>query len=186
MWAVRSYNYTQVKALIVFVPSFSCSFSNMLQDKSVQFCLSAGIVSLLVGGTFAAKSVFLVDNEMEAKTEFASKNWYLDGNSIQKYPNDIEKLAFNYIDRIAKLPENKAWCGIDREISLVLAKAQSLNLLKVNNFDRGSADIVISLPESKPAIVNMRLYVDRTKSPAPKQANANGAETWCIANGMSK
>jgi hypothetical protein len=132
----------------MLIPVFS-RVSNMLQDKSFQFCLSAGIVSLLVGGTFAAKSVFLVDNDVEATTEFATKNWYLDAESIQKYPQNIEKLAFNYIDRISKLPENKAWCGIDREISLVLAKAKSLNLLEVNNFDRGKADIVIKLLQSR-------------------------------------
>jgi hypothetical protein len=154
----------------------------MLQNKSIQFCLSAGIVSLLVGGTLAAKSVFLVENDLEAKTEFAGKNWYVDTAALQKYPQDIEKLAFNYVDRLSKLPENKAWCGSNREISLVLAKAKSLNLLQVNNFDKGTADIVIELPHSQPAIKNMRLYVDKQATSQP----GAGGDIWCIATGTSK
>jgi hypothetical protein len=155
----------------------------MLHDKILQGWLSIGIVGLLVGGTFAAKSVFLVDNDLEAKTEFNIKDWRIDDKSLHKYSYEVEKLAYNYVERLSKLPEQKAWCSSAREVSLVLAKAKSLQLIEVNNFTQGKADILVKLPNQIPPIKNLHLYIapqHRGNSLPPQ------TETWCISSGLSK
>jgi esterase/lipase len=155
----------------------------MLYDKILQGWLSIGIVGLLVGGTFAAKSVFLVDNDLEAKTEFNIKDWRIDNKSLHKYAYEVEKLAYNYVERLSKLPEQKAWCSSAQEISLVLAKAKNLQLIEVNNFTKGKADILVKLPNQNPPIKNLHLYIaPQSRENNPKQQN----ETWCIASGLSK
>ncbi|WP_310425725.1 hypothetical protein [Chamaesiphon sp. VAR_48_metabat_135_sub] len=72
----------------------------MIHHNNFSHWLSTGIICLLVGGTFAAKTVFLVDNDMESQTEFSGKNWQLDRKNAQKYTDKIERLAFQYIDRL--------------------------------------------------------------------------------------
>lgn len=150
----------------------------MIHTQGFSQCLSAGIICLLVGGTFAAKSVFLVDNESEHQAELNSQNWHLDAASIQADVGGVEKLAYNYIDRLTQLPDRKAWCGSSAEISLVLAKAKGLNLIEVNNLARGKADIIVKLPVAqsiqpkKLQPRNLRLYINpATSSP----------ESWCIS-----
>jgi hypothetical protein len=161
----------------------------MIYRNSFSHCLSAGIICLLVGGTLAAKTVFLVDNDLESQTELKStQQWPAAARSLthssQKYTGDVEKLAYSYIDRLTQLPDQKAWCGSSQEISLVLAKAKSLHLIELNNLTQGKADIIVKLPriDGKHAIQtqasaplgNLRLYVN--------QANQGSTgESWCIA-----
>jgi hypothetical protein len=155
----------------------------MIYSKIIQGWLSISIVGLLVGGTLAAKSVFLVDNELEAQTEFSGKDWRVDAKAWHQYSNEVEKLVYKYVDRLGKLPEQKAWCSSAQEVSLVLAKAKSLQLIEVNNFDRGKADILVKLPNRTPPIKNLHLYVD----PQNRSNSANNqSQTWCIASGTSK
>ncbi len=153
----------------------------MIHTQGFSQCLSAGIICLLVGGTFAAKSVFLVDNELEHRAEFSARSWHLDAASIQAEVGGVEKLAYNYIDRLTQLPDRKAWCGSSQEISLVLAKAKSLQLIEVTNLTPGKADIVVKLPHSqsiqpkKLQPKNLRLYIN------PVNPATNAAQSWCIS-----
>jgi uncharacterized protein YaiL (DUF2058 family) len=155
----------------------------MIQDKIVPGWLSIGIVGLLVGGTFAAKSVFLVDNDLETKTEFNIKDWRIDRQSLNRYAYEVEKLAYNYVERLSQLPEQQAWCSSAQEISLVLAKAKNLQLIEVNNFTKGKADILVKLPDRIPPIKNLHLYVAPQSRDSTRQ---QGQETWCIASALSK
>ena len=152
----------------------------MIYTNGFSQWLSAGIICLLVGGTLAAKTVFLVDNELEQQAELNSQNWHFAADSVQSNAGRIEKLAYKYIDRLTQLPEQKAWCGSAQEISLVLAKAKSLHLIEVNNLTQGKADLIVKLPNSAIQTAsqqpkNLRLYLN----PA---AQGNGAgESWCIS-----
>jgi hypothetical protein len=143
--------------------------------------LSAGIICLLVGGTLAAKTVFLVDNELEHQAELNSQNWLLAAGSAPIDGRGIEKLAYTYIDRLTQLPERKAWCGSAQEISIVLAKAKSLRLIEVNNLTQGKADLIVKLPNAQviqsvtQQPKNLRLYVN------PAAAPDRSGESWCIA-----
>jgi hypothetical protein len=150
--------------------------------------LSVGTICLLVGGTLAAKAVFLVDNELETQAKLNAANWQLDSPSVRKYTGDIEQLSRTYIDRLSKLPDSQSWCGSAREISLVLAKANSLKLIELSHIAQGKANIAIE-PQldklSKKSIAvgrmkNLHLYVN----PAPQGENA--AESWCIGAKVKK
>ena len=59
--------------------------------------LSTGFICLLIGGTIAAKMVFLVDEDLEIKTKFAGKSWQLNSQSIKKYATDLEKSSRQYL-----------------------------------------------------------------------------------------
>jgi hypothetical protein len=158
----------------------------MIYHNGFSHWLSAGIICLLVGGTLAAKTVFLVDNELESKTEFSGENWQLNPESVQKYTNNIEKLAYQYIDRLTQLPDRQAWCGSASEISMVLAKAKSLNLIELNNLAAGKADIIVKIPTNKVIQTdrrlipnkNLHLYIN------PTLQSDRSVESWCIAAGI--
>jgi hypothetical protein len=149
----------------------------MIYRNGVSHWLSAGIICLLVGGTLAAKTVFLVDNELENQTEFSSKNWQLSPESAQKYTSNIEHLAYQYIDRLTHLPTRKAWCGSASEIAIVLAKAKSLNLIEVDRLTAGKADITVKLPTSQ-LNRQLHLYIN------PAVSADRSVESWCIAGGI--
>jgi hypothetical protein len=150
--------------------------------------LSVGTICLLVGGTLAAKAVFLVDNDLETQAKLNAANWQLDAPSVRKYTGDIENLSRTYIDRLSKLPDNQSWCGSAREISLVLAKANSLKLIELDRVSQGKADIAVkpqldklakkSIPVGR--MKNLHLYVN----PAPQSEDA--AESWCIGAKVKK
>lgn len=149
--------------------------------------LSVGTICLLVGGTLAAKAVFLVDNELETQAKLNAANWQLDAPSVRKYTGDIEQLTRTYIDRLSKLADNQSWCGPAREISLVLAKANSLKSIELHDLSQGKANIVIKPPEHKSSkqsipgrVKNLHLYVN----PAPQSDET--AETWCIGAKVKK
>jgi hypothetical protein len=149
--------------------------------------LSVGTICLLVGGTLAAKAVFLVDNDLETQAKLNAANWQLDAPSVRKYTGDIEKLSRTYIDRLSKLSNTQSWCGSSREISLVLAKANSLKLIELSHLSQGKADIAVKPPEHKLSkqsipgrVKNLHLYVN----PAP-QSDDTG-ESWCIGAKVKK
>ncbi len=149
--------------------------------------LSVGTICLLVGGTLAAKAVFLVDNDLETQAKLNAANWQLDAPSARKYTGDIEKLSRTYIDRLSKLSDTQSWCGPAREISLVLAKANSLKLIELNHLSQGKADIAVKPQQhnlSKPSIPlqvkNLHLYVN----PAPQSEDS--IESWCIGAKVKK
>ncbi len=150
--------------------------------------LSVGTICLLVGGTLAAKAVFLVDNDLETQAKLNAASWQLDAPSVRKYTGDIEQLSRTYIDRLSKLPESQSWCGSAREISLVLAKANSLKLIELNHLAPGKADIAVKPPLDKLSkksipvgrMKNLHLYVN----PAPQSADTG--ESWCIGAKVKK
>ena len=74
----------------------------MIHNNNFSHWLLTGIVCLLVGGTFAAKTVFLVDNDLENQTEFSGKNWQLDRKNARRYTDKIERFAVQYIDRLRR------------------------------------------------------------------------------------
>jgi hypothetical protein len=149
--------------------------------------LSVGTICLLVGGTLAAKAVFLVDNDLETQAKLNAANWQLDAPSVRKYTGDIENLTRTYIDRLSKLADNQSWCGSAREISLVLAKANSLKSIELHHLSQGKANIVIKPPQHKSSkqsipgrVKNLHLYVN----PAPHDEDP--VESWCIGAKVKK
>jgi hypothetical protein len=99
----------------------------MSNINSFSRLLSIGTICLLIGGTIAAKTVFLVDNDLETKSKLNAANWRLDANSARKYTEDLQKFSRPYLERFSQFSQQSSWCESAREISLVLAEANLLN-----------------------------------------------------------
>jgi hypothetical protein len=134
--------------------------------------LATGFFCLLVGGTLAAKTVFLVDDNLEIKTKFAGQSWQLNSQSIKKYAADLEVSSRHYLQPwLAKL---------DRE-STHLVKQASDNLanrdwcVSIPSFlassvpDNNSNSLAIAHPKAK--------KLDRQHS-LPAQPAAE--RRWCF------
>ncbi len=89
--------------------------------------LSIGTICLLIGGTIAAKTVFIVDNDLETQAKLNGANWRLDADSASKYTGDIEKFSRPYLNQLSQFSQQSSWCESAREISLVLAQANMLD-----------------------------------------------------------
>jgi hypothetical protein len=61
------------------------------EKKSSNGWLCVAVICLLASGTFGAKVLLLVDNDLELKTKFAGKSWQLDKQSLQKYADDFDR-----------------------------------------------------------------------------------------------
>ncbi len=70
-----------------------------MNDRYSQWLL-VGIICLLASGTLAAKVVFLVDNDLETKTESSIEHWQPDRQSLHHYLDRLEKFTAKYL----KLP----------------------------------------------------------------------------------
>jgi hypothetical protein len=99
----------------------------MSNINSFSRLLSIGTICLLIGGTIAAKTVFIVDNDLESQAKLNPANWRLDANSARKYTEDIEKFSRPYLERFSQFSQQSSWCESAREISLVLAEANLLD-----------------------------------------------------------
>jgi hypothetical protein len=62
-----------------------------IEKKSSNGWLSVAVICLLASGTFGAKLLLLVDNDLELKTKFAGKSWQLDKQSLRKYADDFDR-----------------------------------------------------------------------------------------------
>ncbi len=99
----------------------------MSNINSFSHLLSIGTICLLIGGTIAAKTVFLVDNDLETQAKSNAANWRLDADSAREYTGDLEKFSRPYLDRFSQFSQQSSWCESAREISLVLARANMLD-----------------------------------------------------------
>jgi hypothetical protein len=104
------------------------------EKKSSNGWLSVAVICLLASGTFGAKVLLLVDNDLELKTKFAGKSWQLDKQSLKKYADDFDRFitessiepigrslqqeSMQMVDRAnAALSEPKNWCIPTSEIA---------------------------------------------------------------------
>ena len=67
-----------------------------MNDKYARWYL-VGFICLLASGTLAAKSVFLVDNELESKIESRIEHWQLERQSLREYTDRLKKIITEYI-----------------------------------------------------------------------------------------
>jgi hypothetical protein len=110
------------------------------EKKSSNGWLSIAVICLLASGTFGAKVLLLVDNDLELKTKFAGKTWQLDKQSLKKYADDIDRFitessieplgaslqqeSIQMIDRAnAALSEPKTWCLPTSEIAAMFKQS---------------------------------------------------------------
>ena len=77
--------------------------------------LSWGFICLLIGGTIAARNVFLVDNDLEIKTKFAGQSWQLNSQSVKKSATDFSIASRQYLQPL--------WTNLAQKSTHLLSEA---------------------------------------------------------------
>lgn len=160
--------------------------------KSTSYWLSIGIIGLLVGGTIAAKHVFLVDEDIEITTKFSGKSWQISSQSLRKYAADIDRFTHDYLDPVGAqigqqsqqlidragdaLAERKDWCIPRPQFSNTSAHPQELNSTESER-----------LNTDKPKTRSSKLSAQLKKDLAANQPNVDrSSQDWCITTGTKK
>lgn len=164
--------------------------------KSSLDWLSLGFICLLVGGTIGAKTLLLIDNDLEIKTKFSGKTWQLNSQSIEQYVNLIEKFASQQLHPLGEevrqqssqiiartgdaLASQQDLCISTSQFSTVLAHAKSLNPVAVDHPTPTKADLPPAAPNRKVLPISRSIP---TKNPV--QTNPVDRD-WCITTGVKK
>jgi hypothetical protein len=94
-----------------------------LLSRPLNFALTVASGTLLICGTFAAKTVFLVDHSLDRQIDFLQEIAHLESNTAT---TSIDKLALGSVDYLRDLKTN--WCSSPTGIKTVLAKGIGMGL----------------------------------------------------------
>jgi hypothetical protein len=142
------------------------------KPKNSSDWLSWGFICLLIGGTLAAKNVFLVDNDLEIKTKFAGQSWQLNSQSVKKYATDFSIASRQYLQPL--------WTNVAQQSTHLLSEANDA-LTNRQNWCVSIANF--SLPENNSS--SLHSHGDSTKTsktdrqqlqPVPPAAERR----WCL------
>jgi hypothetical protein len=160
--------------------------------------LSLGFICLLVGGTVGAKTLLLVDNDLEIKTKFSGKTWQLDSQSIRQYVNSLEKFTYQKLNPLGAelqqqsthlfnragdaLSEGKDLCVSKSQVSTILTKAKILTPSdESSTIDKAKTPVKPTTSKVSPS---------SPSSTATKNQPTPTADTidrdWCISIGNKK
>jgi hypothetical protein len=135
--------------------------------KSYSKYLLLGFICLLIGGTFGAKTLLLVDNDLEIKTTFAGKSWQLDSQSIRKYASGSEKFVAQYLNPIGK--------KLHQESNQLLVRASNVRINRQDlcNFTSKFSTVIDSSTQT--------ITGKSSNSKVVKTANP-ALPSWCVTN----
>jgi hypothetical protein len=169
----------------------------MSAKKGSLYWLSIGTICLLVGGTIAAKSVLLVDEDIEITTKFSGKSWQLNSQSLRKYATDLDRLTHQYIDPVGTqlgqqsnqlitktgdaLAERKDWCIPKVQFSSITAKTKDFNPFAS---DSPTVDKNSGAKPSKDKVSQPFSRSNNNKSTQPQADRSS--QDWCITTGTKK
>jgi hypothetical protein len=140
------------------------------EPKSSFDWLSTGFICLLVGGTIAAKMVFLVDDDLEIKTKFGGTSWQLNSQSIKKYATDLERSSSQYLQPL--------WATTQQ---------QSSHLIEQTSNALASQNLCVSIPKSLD--IHSKIDLNPTTSKTERQKSSSkqpattsdlAAQSWCL------
>jgi hypothetical protein len=143
------------------------------EKKSSNGWLCVAVICLLASGTFGAKVLLLVDNDLELKTKFAGKSWQLDKQSLQKYADDFDRFISS--DLIKPIG-----ASIQQESTQLLNQATTA-LSEPQNWCIPTSDLG--------AIFNQSNNSTAAKPPittAKKNDRNRGAKDFCVTNSDRK
>ena len=92
--------------------------------------LSTGFICLLIGGTIAAKMVFLIDDDLEIKTKFAGKSWQLNSQSVKKEIANLEISTRQYLQPLWANIQQQSHHSIDRMGNALASQNWCVNVPK--------------------------------------------------------
>jgi hypothetical protein len=160
--------------------------------KSPLYWLSIGIIGLLVGGTIAARHVFLVDEDIEITTKFSGKSWQINSRSLRKSVGDLDRFTHHYLDPVgAKIgqqsqqlvtksggafADRKDWCIPRPQFSITSASTKAKNSTDSEH-----------LATDKAKARSTKLSAQLKEDPASTQSNSDRSnQNWCINTGNKK
>jgi hypothetical protein len=159
--------------------------------------LSLGFIGLLVGGTVGAKTLLLVDNDLEIKTKFSGKTWQLDSQSIRQYVSSLENFTYQKLKPLGAelqqqstqlfnragdaLSAGKDLCVAKSQVSTILTKAKILTPSEGSSpLDKAQTPIEPKTSTGSPS----------SRSLATKNQPATTTDPvdrdWCISIGNKK
>lgn len=169
----------------------------MSAKKGSLYWLSIGTICLLVGGTIAAKSVLLVNEDIEITTKFSGKSWQINSQSLRKYATDLDRLTHRYIDPVGTqlgqqsnqlitktgdaLAERKDWCIPKVQLSSIAAKTKDFNPI-ASEPPTADKSIGAKLPNDKVSQPFSRSKNDKFTQPQADRSS----QDWCITTGRKK
>jgi hypothetical protein len=149
------------------------SDKKILPKKSSNAWLSVAVICLLASGTFGAKILLLVDNDLELKTKFAGQSWQLDKQSLKKYADDFDRfITESSIEPIgaslqqesiqiinntnAALSEPRTWCLPTSDFAAMFKQSPDSTATKTNTSatnknlsNRNTTDLCINTGDRK-------------------------------------
>jgi hypothetical protein len=131
--------------------------------------LSWGFVCLLIGGTLAAKTVFLVDDNLEIKTKFAGQNWQLNSQSVKKYAADFGIASRQYLQPL--------WTNLAQQSTHLLSEAN--DAFTTQNWCVSMASS--SAPKADSNSIHPQIRSAKTSKPNRQSLPEPAAERrWCL------
>jgi hypothetical protein len=141
--------------------------------KSSNTWLWIAVICLLASGTFGAKVLLLVDNDLELKTKFAGTSWQLDKQSLRKYADDFDRFISSDLIKpigasiqqesnqllnqaIAALSEPQNWCVPTSDLAAILNQSNNstatkppITAAKKNDKNHAAKDFCITNSEQR-------------------------------------
>jgi hypothetical protein len=138
--------------------------------KSSNTWLWIAVICLLASGTFGAKVLLLVDNDLELKTKFAGTSWQLDKQSLQKYADDFDRFisddlvkpigvslqqeSTQLLDRAnTALSEPQSWCIPTSDLTTMFNQPNNTTATKIPktaaNKNRNAKDFCVTNNERR-------------------------------------
>ncbi|MCY7337110.1 MAG: hypothetical protein LH613_13005 [Chamaesiphon sp.] len=162
--------------------------SDRQEPKSSDKWLVSISICLLVGG-MAAINLFVVDDDLDVRTNFRSKDWQANLQSIERSTNDINKFAHQQFVPMGKVLQQQSiqliartnntlaihrnWC-IPTELSTVLSQLEQFNPIESTNST--------SSQSARPFDLQIN-QVNQTSAPDVK---TQAVKDWCFSTGTKK
>lgn len=146
--------------------------------KGYSHWLSIPLFLLLVGGTFASRHLFLVDNDLEINTKFSGQSWQLNARSIRQDLDAIERETVKLLVPLGVTLQHQ---------SAQLLHSASEALSHPQNLCVSTADISTVLEGAKtlnPLVVEDPNKPSTTAAKTPH--NNPVSQNWCITTGAKK
>ena len=163
--------------------------SDRQEQKSSSKLLVSVSICLLVGG-IAASSLFVVDDDLDVKTKFSSKDWQANLESIDRSTNNIYKFAHQQLVPVGKVLQQQSiqliartnntlaihrnWCIPTAELSTVLSQLEQFNPIESTNS--------VSSQSARP----FDLQINKVKQTSAPDVKTQAVKDWCFSTGIKK
>jgi len=163
--------------------------SDRQEPKSSNKWLVLLSIYLLVGG-MAAINLFVVDDDLEVRTKFSSKDWQANLQSIERSTNDLNKFAYQQFVPMGKVLQQQSiqlithtnntlaihrnWCIPTAELSSVLSQLEQFNPIESTNSTSSQSARLFDL------------QINQIKQISTPDVKTQAVKDWCFSTGTKK